>query len=710
MRALIGAQLTRSAMAKRSRKKSSAIEPTDRKSTPVPARARASALPTWFGSDWFSGVTLVLAIVIIYLPVWQAAYVWDDASHITRPELRSLHGLWRIWFDLSATQQYYPVVHSVFWFEHRLWGDEPLGYHLVNVALLAASALLLVKILRRLEIPGAWLAAAIFALHPVQVESVAWITELKNMLSGLLCFSAALAYLNFDRTRNPRFYWAALIPFFVGLLCKSVIATMPAALLVIFWWQRGKLNWKKDILPLAPFFVVGIGSGLFTAWVEKTYIGAEGSEFDLSFIDRGLIAGHVVWFYIYKLVWPAPLIFIYPHWTIDSADWTQYLFPISAFAAVAILFWLRTKWRGPLAGFLFFVGTLFPVLGFLNVYPFRFSFVADHFQYLACLGIIVPVAAGLTLLCRRWLPNPPWLRAVLATGLLLPLSVLSWQRTWAFQNEQTLWDDTLAKNPNCWMADNNLGLLLFNHGQTGPANDLFNKALALSPNYDDAHYNLGVLYYRLGRHDQALAEYRRTAEINPKYAQAYGNMGIVLAEQGKLDEAVDDLSKVVQLRPTDAQGQNNLGFAYFKQGRVDEAIARYRKSLAIDPTFPNAHSNLGIALAQKGQLDEAIAELEESLRTYPANAQVHDNLGNAYAQKGRWDDAIAQFQACLAIAPDYFPAQRNLGVALLQRGDAADAVTALLRAQGENPSDAATQKYLAEAQARAKSPPVNPPQ
>jgi hypothetical protein len=254
----------------------------------------AKFLPTSRNRGWFLGLLLVAAVIFAYQPAWHAGFIWDDNAHVTKPALRSLNGLARIWMQLGATQQYYPLVHSVFWVEHRLWGDATVGYHLINILLHAVSALLLVKLLRQLKIPGAWLAAAIFALHPVQVESVAWISELKNTLSGAFYLGSALAYLGFDRNRSGGNYALALGLFVLGLLSKTVIATLPAALLVVFWWQRGKLCWKQDVRPLLPFFIAGIGAGLFTAWVEGKYIiGAESSEFNFSIIERFLIAGRV---------------------------------------------------------------------------------------------------------------------------------------------------------------------------------------------------------------------------------------------------------------------------------------------------------------------------------------------------------------------------------------------------------------------------------
>ncbi len=295
--------------------------------TPIAARK-------WLDyNDIGMAALLVCAVLLAYAPAFNGALLWDDDGHVTKPELQSFHGLWRIWFDLGATQQYYPLLHSVFWLEHRLWGDAVFGYHLTNVLLHALAALLVVAIMRRLGLRGGWLAAFIFALHPVCVEAVAWISEQKSTLSTVLYLSSALVYLNFDRTRKRSLYFLAFGLFLFALLSKTVTATLPAALLVVFWWQRKRIDWKRDVLPLAPWFTAGITGGLFTAWVERRFIGADGSDFALSIAQRVLLPGRVIWFYLWKLIWPVNLTFIYPRWTVDASAWWQYLFPVGVLAA-----------------------------------------------------------------------------------------------------------------------------------------------------------------------------------------------------------------------------------------------------------------------------------------------------------------------------------------------------------------------------------------
>ena len=297
---------------------------------------------------------MLCATLLAYLPALRGGLLWDDNMHVTRADLQGLHGLWRIWFDLGATQQYYPLLHSAFWLEHRFWGDAVLGYHLTNVLLHAASACLLVMIVRRLSLPGAWLAGFVFALHPVCVEAVAWISEQKSTLSGVFYLAAALTYLHFDRTRRKSQYFTALGLFVLALMCKTVTATLPAAMLVVFWWQRGRLAYRRDVLPLVPWLAVGAAAGLFTAWVESTpqLIGAQGPQYALTLPQRLLLAGRVPWFYAWKVLWPANLMFTYPRWKIDSGDLRQYLFPMGLAALAVALGLLARKNRGPMAGFL----------------------------------------------------------------------------------------------------------------------------------------------------------------------------------------------------------------------------------------------------------------------------------------------------------------------------------------------------------------------
>jgi tetratricopeptide (TPR) repeat protein len=628
---------------------------------------------------------LFCATLVAYLPALRGGLLWDDNMHVTRADLRSLHGLWRIWFDLGATQQYYPLLHSAFWLEHRIWGDAVLGYHLTNVALHAASACLVVMIVRRLTLPGAWLAGFVFALHPVCVEAVAWISEQKSTLSGVFCLAAALTYLHFDRTRRKSPYFLALGLFVLALMSKTVTATLPAALLVVFWWQRGRIAWRRDVLPLVPWFAVGASAGLFTAWVESTprLIGAQGAEYALTLPQRLLLAGRVPWFYACKILWPSNLMFFYPRWKIDAGEWWQYLFPLGLVALAVGLGLLARKNRGPLAGFLIFAGTLFPVLGFLNVYPFRYSYVADHFQYLAVLAIIVPAASGLTVLAGRisprFLPGKSGATALSAL-LLMTLGVLTWHQSGIYRDDETLFRENLPGNPASPDLHNFLGVALMRTpGRVSEAIPEFEAAVRLKPDGADLHDNLGLALASMpGRLPDAIAEYRAALRIDPHFQVAHLNLGLALMSMpGRLQDAIAEYRKAIAAYQTALQNEPdfweahlNLGIAYAQlPGRQNDAIAEYRTALRIKPDSALAHFHLGNIFQTLGRLPDAIAEYRASLSIDPGAAEVHYELAYALAQiPGRVPEAIAECQEMLRISPDDEPA-RQLMASLLEFRD-----------------------------------------
>jgi tetratricopeptide (TPR) repeat protein len=643
----------------------------------------------WLGDlwerGWLKGLLLLTAVIFVYQPVWHGKPIWDDTAHLTPPGLRSSQGLARIWIEPGATQQYYPLVHSIFWVEYKLWGDTTLGYHLINILLHAFSALLLWKILRWLQVPGAYLAAAMFALHPVCVESVAWISEIKNTLSGAFYLGAALVYLRFDRTRNWRFYFVTLGLFLLGLMSKTVIATLPAALLVVFWWQRGKLSWKQDVLPLIPFFVAGIGAGLFTAWVEWKFVGASGSGYDFSIIERLLIAGRAIWFYLGKLVWPVDLAFIYPRWHVSQTVWWQYLFPITALLVSVMLWLLSRRNRAPLAAWLFFVGTLFPALGFFNVYPFCYSFVADHFQYLAGIGPITLAAAGIAILFRSLMNKRQFLEPIICGTLLLVLGLSSWRQSGMYTDIETLWRKTIARNPDCWLANNNLGGYLYNEGRVKEAMEHYQKAIQIDPNYAEAQNNLGAALAAKGRFDEAIENYRKAIQISPNFAYALNNLGMALAARGQFDDAIVNYRKAIQISPNFADALDNLGAALTVKGRFDEALGYYRRALAIDPNLAGAQNNLGILLAKQGQITEAIEYYQKAIELDPARAEFYNNLGNLLASQGRPAEAIRQFQKALAVEPDYTKAHYNLADIFFAQGQWDEAIEQYQRALKQMP-------------------------
>ena len=645
--------------------------------------------------QWLFWAALVVAVLLVYQPAWQGGFIWDDEMHVTSPQLRSWQGLYHIWFTLGATEQYYPLLHTAFWLQHRLWGDATLGYHLVNLLLHATSALLVALILRRLAIPGAYLAAAIFALHPVCVESVAWITELKNTLSGVFFLTALLSYLRFDQTRTTSWYLAALGLFVLALLSKTATVMLPAALLVIAWWQRGRLSWRRDVLPVAPFFLASSVAALPTLWIEREMAGVQGTSFQMTVVERCLLAGRVIWFYLGKLFWPADLNFYYPRWQVSQTVWWQYLFPAAALLLVVGLWMLRGRWRGPLAGLLFFVVMLFPVLGFVSVYYFTYSFVADHFQYLASLGVIALVSAGVAMLLGRWrLWHRPVGYAVCLT-LLATLGALTWRQSRTYIDLETLYRTSIGKNPNCWIAHNNLGAILTNRGRIDEAIAHYHKALEIKPDHAEAHNNLALALVGRGQVDSAIAHYQKALEIEPHYAKAHNNLALALAGRGQVDSAIAHYQRALEIRPDYAEAHKNLALALAGRGQVDLAIAHYQKALEIQPDFAEAHNNLALALAGRGQVDLAIAHYQKALEIKPDFAEGHNNLALALAGRGQADSAIAHYQKALEIKPDSAEVHHNLALALVGRGQVDSAIAHYRKALEIKPDYAKAHSNLA---------------
>lgn len=600
-----------------------------KKKLPATAPAPVPARTPWWQNDWFLGLALVLITVFAYMPAWNGLPIWDDEGHLTKPALRSLTGLVRIWTEPGAAQQYYPLVHSVFWVEYHLWGNSTFGYHLVNILVHTLSALLLVRLLRRLEVPGAWLAAALFALHPVQVESVAWMSELKNTLSTVFYLGAALLYFRFIERRRWQLYAGAMGLFVLGLASKSVIASLPAAVLVILWWKRGTLSIKEDALPLVPFFGLSLAFGTFTAWMEKKFIiGSQSADFNFTLVERTLIAGRAVWFYLVKLAWPQNLTFIYPRWDIHQNIWWQYLFPAAVLAVLAWLWWLRKWSRAPLAVFLLFIGTLFPALGYVNIYPFSFSFVADHFQYLACIAPLTLAAAAFVIALPR-LKSNKWMAEWGCGAVLAVLTLLTYQQSTMYTDMKTLWDVTIAKNPDCWLAYSNRGFGLLQEGRVTDAIADFKAALNVNPDYAFAHNNLGMALMQEGHDDEAIPHFQKALAVKPDYAEPYGNLGVIFFDKGKVDEAIGSFQKAEKINPDYGDAHFNLGIAFAAKKNFDASIAEYRRSLELKSADPEAYRGIGLALLNEGKTAEAITEFKNALVLKPGDPQLLADLRRA---------------------------------------------------------------------------------
>lgn len=606
------------------------------------------------GESWCPAtdfVALLAAALAVYWPALAGGELWDDAAHVTRPALRSVMGLWRIWTVPGATQQYYPVLHSAFWLEWRLWGSATVGYHLANVALHAGAACLVIGVLARLGVFGARFAGLLFLLHPVGVESVAWISEQKNTLSAVFYLAGALAYLRYRSRPTNGNYAMATALFVLAVLSKSVTATLPAALLLAIWWREGRLGWR-DLRPLLPWSGFGMVAGLSTAWIERSLVGARGPDFALSFAQRCLLASRAIWFYFGKLCRPYPLIFIYPRWTLDVHSTGAWL-GLGGLAILAIVTWrIRRRSRSLLAGTLFFAGTLFPALGFFNVYPFRFSYVADHFQYLASLGPITVFAAWMAGTLET---GEAWAHAALVTAgalIVVLLGEATWRQAALYRDARTLYRATIERNPGCWLAYTNLGVLCSAHGELTAAVADFRRSIELKPDYADTHLDLGNAWMRLGRLDRAEAEFRWAARLKPDDAAIGVNLGATLAAEGRLNEAAAAYRRALALKPDEADAHFDLANVLLQLGRPGEAIGQYREAVRLRPTDVRIRNNLGIALANSGDISEAIAVFQKAARLDRRSGQAAFNLGLALTSLHRWSDAAGWYRQALAVNPE----------------------------------------------------------
>jgi protein O-mannosyl-transferase len=677
--------------------------------------------PLW-QETWLLTLLLIALVFVAYARVFNAGFIWDDESHLTQnPCVVGPLGLKEVWTTTRAV--YYPLVLTTFWALHKAVGLTPWPYHLLNVLLHAGSAILLWHLLRRLNVRGAWLGAALWALHPVMVQSVAWVTELKNTQSCLFYLLSILCFLKWDQaprivrisriqnaanevepvSRSPRrrrrvgnrslmLFALSLFFFILATLSKPSVVMLPVVLALCVWWQTGRIS-RRNVSALVPFALISAVASVWTILEQKFHAGAIGAEWAQTWPERLIIAGRAIWFYLAKLVWPEPLIFMYPRWEINSSQLTAFLPLLAALAGLLALCSLRAKWsRAAFFAAAYYVVSLFPVLGFFSVFFFRYSFVSDHFQYLASMGPLALAGAGIVTIIGRFrktssrLVRGPdalqfssdsiaaarwrsFLLQAISGALLLLLGFLTWRQTAIYHDLVILYTSTLTKNPGCWMAHYNLGIALNERGKTIEAIAHYQQAIQLRPGYAEAHYNLGRLLAQKGQLDDAVTHYEKALEINPADADAQNNLGVTLFGSGRMDEAIARYQEALKIRPDYAEASCNLANALLAKGDLDGAIARYSACLTLSPNQAEARYDLASALLRKGRTDEAIAHYKKALELRPDSADAHANLGSAFLAKGRVQDAIAAYRNALRISPENVPAQSNLAWILATSSD-----------------------------------------
>jgi Tfp pilus assembly protein PilF len=612
---------------------------------------------------------MATAVALAYLPVWRAGFVWDDSTHLLENPVLQPGGLARTWAPGDTHLNYWPLTFTAYWLEYHAWGLNALGFHLVNVGLHILAAVLVWQVLLRLGLSGvaAMLGAAVFALHPVAVEAVAWITQLKTLLPTVLALLSLLFYLRYEQRGGWWQYALALATFVLAALARGMAVTLPLVLLMTAWWQRRNIT-RRDVLHILPYALIGVAMAGLEVAMQRLMAGEDTVRSDSPAV-RALTAGWAVWFYLGKLIWPMNLSFVYPRWNVNPGSPLHYLPGLLLLALLATAWGARRSWGRPvLMALVCYLALLLPVLGFVNIYFMRFSFVADHYQYLA---MIVPIAAASALFTRSTKgltrQGQTWLLGLVTVSVVVPLTTLTFARVGVYRNAEALWNDVVCKNPRCWLAHNNLGTILSARGRTNDAVAQYQMALQIKPDYAQAHYNLGLALAGCGRFDEAIACYRKAVEIQPNYVEAHYNLALDLAGHERFDEAIAHFQKAVDIRPDYAEAHNNLAAALGRMGQIAEAMVHLRKALEINPDLAETHDNLGVLLTKCGQIEEAIPHYRRALEIDPNFAKAHNHLGMALITRGQVAEAIVQFRKALEIQPDYAGARRNLEAAHAQQ-------------------------------------------
>jgi tetratricopeptide (TPR) repeat protein len=649
---------------------------------------------------------VTVAAFLAYWPALTGQFVWDDDVLLTNNELvKASDGLYRLWFTTEAVD-YWPVTGTTFWLEWRLWGLNPFGYHVTNLLLHLASSALVWAALRRLSVPGAAIAACVFALHPVNVESVAWIVQRKNVLSLVFFLLSGLWFLIHDEDssgRLGRWYWLSLLAFILAMLSKGSVAILPLILLLACWWRRDRVT-GRDIVLTLPFFVIAAAFTLLNVWLQTRHV-AEGIR-DATLVERIFGAAAIVWFYLSKAVLPIGLVFVYPQWNVTAVDPRWWLPLVAALVATGVLMYYRQRpiVRGVLFAWLYFVIALVPVMGLVDVYFMRYSLVADHYQYIALIG--VAAAAGA---CAGRLEIPAVVTTAGVTAVVAVLAVLTWRESGAFRDLETLYRVTIARNPDAWLAHQNLGVELAKRpGHLDEAIESFKTVLRIYPGSVEAHRNLALAYWRTpGRTDDAIREYEEALRLDSNRAVDHLSLARLLLDRpDRQADALRHAEMAVRLDPASWEALETLGGLLLNVDRRAEATAAYRAAIERNPDAMVSHLNLGSLVAsQPGGLPEAIEHFEAVIRLKPDHVTAHYNLGSALMEDPlRSAEAARHLEEALRLQPDYLQARFNLAVVLGEipnrLPDAIAHVREILRA---HPDMAPARDLLADLVARQRA-------
>lgn len=590
----------------------------------------------WFSNPLIGSFVLAAMIGVTFFPTIGAGFLSDDFAFTSAQPVRDWNGLYYIWFhplSLLHEGHYWPLTYTTFWLEHKIWGYSSTGYHIANQFYHAAGCIMLWRLLLHLGVRGAWLAAAIFALHPVHAESVSWIIGRKDILASFFYFATVFAYVRYMETGERNKYVLAIGLSTLGLLCKSVGLTLPLALLIWHWWKRGRFT-VNDCLRVAPFFVIAFGIN-FADFV--TYKSLESVYFSHTNTQRVLIAARALWFYFGKLIWPDDLAGIYTRWHVTDEDFIGWGALFGALAMLIVLWQTRKRFgRAPLAAAAFFTLTLSPVLGLVDYGYQQFAFVADRYQYLASTSVMVLFAASLAHGARKLRATKfaninanLWGGAQLAliAALLCIYGALSWRQAGYYEDSVTYYRHVISINPKARQANAGIGEWHQTRGDYEKALEHYTNEYELAKETSDkirinkALVNIGFVYELTGEFDRAESYYRQAIRISPSYFAGYEQLGSFLMKRGRFREAIKAFRTVVRFVPWKETAYIGLGAAYGNLGRLDEAIANFDKALSINPAHPQALQNRELIMQHKRAQEQQQLQQQQQPQSQPQSQQ-----------------------------------------------------------------------------------------
>lgn len=614
---------------------------------------------------------VLAATVWVYWPALDGGFLWDDAEQFAAvPAVQSPSGWWRVWYPISAaprfdTPQFYPLSFSVFWAMYQVFGEWTPVYHWLNLLLHLGNTALLLAIFRRFEPRWAIFGAAFFALHPVLVPAVAWMCQLRNLLSLHLALWATWFWIDDEIQRQRRTYCLALGSFMLAMLAKTAVAPLPLVLYVAYTAYQPRRGRARE---LAPMLAISLVLGIVTVVYERS-TGAAGETFAASWGERVARIGWLGWFHLRQALFPFGTSFVYPRWSIDPERWTTYLpTALGALALAAAIAWDLRRRTGLAVCLVCYLLLLSPVLGLFNVYFMQYAWVADHWQYPA-----LPALAAAIVLALRQLAETRWLRP--AVGIVVAaLAVNAWLahgRAALFDNQRLLWEDTLAKNPGGWLPNNNFGYLLEHDGELAEAHEHYQRALATEPGNAKTLFNLARLYRRLGDYASAEAALREAIDKHPEAVAARLSMTALLIEQQRFAAAVEAARAILQREPNHAGAHYNLGVALAALGQPGEAAKNFAAAVDAEPDFIEARRRLASVCLTSGRLDEAIEHFRAWAALAPDDGMARFGLASALDAADQPAAAVDAYRDALRLRPQWPEAANNLAAILATSTDPA---------------------------------------